>query len=406
VEQQPNLVLLDLKFPDSTDLSLLKRIKEAYPRIEVIMLTSETEKTDLVVSAIKLGAYDYVPKPFVGEELKNRIEKALSLQRLARNQEHLLKEIEQRAGLDLLIGNSAAMQHVIGMIRKLAVVDGSVLLQGRSGTGKELAAHAIHYLSKRRSSPFVAINCAGIPASLFDSVMFGHKRGAFTGAIETARGKFDIAEDGTIFLDEIGDMPIEQQASLLRVLEYRTFTPVGETRERETRARFMFATNRDLRERVKEGVFREDLFFRINIAPVMLPSLKERMEDLPALASHCISRLSAEMGRSPAAIDPQAMELLQRYDWPGNVRELKNVLEGALMLLDPGSGRLAVSDLPKELTVAPKANGELSELEVVERDQMINALQRASGNKSKAAELLGIHRNTIALRMRYFGITS
>jgi len=359
-----------------------------------------------VVSAIKLGAFDYVPKPFTGEELKNRIEKALSLQRLFRTQEHLLREIEQRAGLDLLIGNSDAMQHVVGMIRKLAAVDGSVFIQGRSGTGKELVARAIHHLSRRKSSPFVAINCGGIPANLFDSVMFGHKRGAFTGAFENARGKFDFAEDGTIFLDEIGDMPLEQQVSLLRVLEYRTFTPVGETKERETRARFMFATNRDLRELVKEGAFREDLFFRINVAPIMLPALKDRMEDLPALANHCVSRLSAEMGRPCVAIDPQAMELLQQHDWPGNVRELKNVLEGALMLLDPRSDRLGVPDLPRELAVVPKDGSELSELEAVERDQIVSALKRANGNKSKASEMLGIHRNTIAQRMRYFGIPS
>jgi two-component system, NtrC family, response regulator AtoC len=403
-QQRPNLVLLDLRFPDSTDLSLLKRIKETYPEIEVIMVTGEVDNVDLIVSAIKFGAYDYVPKPFVGEELKNRIQKALSLQKFATTQEHLLKELEDRAGMDLIIGNSPAMQHVVSMIRQLATVDGSVLVLGESGTGKELVARAIHYLSKRRSSPFVPINCAGIPSSLFDSVMFGHKRGAFTGAIETTKGRFATAGDGTIFLDEIGDMPLDQQSSLLRVLDYRKFTPLGESVERETRARFIFATNRDLRERVREGEFRQDLFFRINVAPVLLPPLKARIEDIPGLVEHHVLRLASEMGRSPVSIDPEAMQLLQAYDWPGNVRELKNVLEGALMLLSAKSTKLGVRDLPQEVLIPEGNQAELSERDIREREHLISTLKRTNGNRTKAAEILGYHRNTITQKMRFFGI--
>jgi DNA-binding NtrC family response regulator len=405
--EKPDLVLLDIKFPDSNDLGLLEKIKAAYPKIAVIILTSQSENVPQIVSSIQIGAFDYVPKPFVGEELRNRIHKALALQKLAHSQEYLLKELEQRAGLDQFIGKSPAIQRVVENVRKLAPTDGCVLIQGETGTGKELVARALHYLSERRSSPFVVVNCGAIPEALVESVLFGHRKGAFTGAVESAKGKFEAAEDGTIFLDEIGDMPLAHQTSLLRVLEYRRFTPVGETKERECRARFVLATHRDLRERVKEGAFREDLFFRINVASVALPSLRSRPEDVPLLVEHYVKRLCAEMGRPNVQIDADVIDLLGKYDWPGNVRELKNVLEGALMFSAPQQQRLTLQDLPLELLASRGNEGasRLSERERNEKKEILKALQQSNGSQTQAAKLLGLHRNTIRSKIRYYGLS-
>jgi len=406
-EEKPDVVLLDVKFPDSDDLGLLERIKSAFPQTAVIIVTSQSENIPQIVSAIKAGAFDYVPKPFVGVELRNRIQKALELRKLIQSQEYLLRELEERSGLNQLIGKSPAIQRVVDLIRKLAQVDGCVLIQGESGTGKELVARALHYLSARRSNPFVVVNCGAIPEALVESVLFGHRRGAFTGAIESSKGKFEAAEDGTIFLDEIGDMPLAHQTSLLRVLEYRRFTPVGETKERDCRARFVLATHRDLRECVKEGTFREDLFFRINVASVALPTLRSRSEDVPLLVEHYVTRLCAEIGRSDVRVDPDVMELLRKYDWPGNVRELKHVLEGALMLCGPEQQQLTLRDLPPELLASREQEGTtgLSVRELNEKKELLKALQQCNGNQTQAAKMLDMHRNTIRSRIRYYGLS-
>jgi DNA-binding NtrC family response regulator len=406
-EHKPDLVLLDIRFPDCTDLSLLKRIKEE-TSADVIVLTSQTENIPQIVNAIKLGAFDYVPKPFTGAELLNRIEKALGQRALLKSREYLLNELEAQSGLGCLIGRSAAMEQARQTIRRLAQTDGCVLLRGESGTGKELAARALHYLSRRRSNPFIVVNCASIPEALVESVFFGHRRGAFTGAVENMKGKFEAAEDGTLFLDEIGDMPLAQQASLLRVLEYRHFVPVGETRERECRARFVLASNRDLRERVDSGAFREDLFYRINVAAITLPPLRSRPEDVADLAEHFRIKLGLELGRPPVRISQPALELLAKYDWPGNVRELKHVLEGAMMLLGPDQDEIALRDLPPELLAMQPRDGQpgeqLGASELHEKRELLRALQECGGNQSQAARLLGYHRNTIRSKIRYYGI--
>jgi DNA-binding NtrC family response regulator len=405
-EARPDVVLLDIKFPDSNDLGLLEKIKTSFPQIAVIILTSQSENVPQIVSAIKLGAFDYVPKPFVGAELNNRIQKALALQKLARSQEHLLKELEERAGLDQLVGRSPAITRVVESIRKLAQVEGCVLIQGETGTGKELVARALHYLSSRRSNPFVPVNCGAIPEALIDSVLFGHRRGAFTGATESVKGKFETAEDGTIFLDEIGEMPLAQQTSLLRVLEYRHFTPIGETKERQCRARFILATHRDLRECVSAGTFREDLYFRINVAAITMPPLRNRSEDVPLLVEHYVKRLCAEMGRAPVSVMEEVIELFKQYDWPGNVRELKNVLEGSLMLSDPQQRQITLRDLPAELLASrTPESGKLSTDEADEKKQLLKALQQCNGNQTQAAKALGVHRNTIRAKIRYYGLS-
>jgi len=406
--KQPDLVLLDIKFPDNQDLSLLQRIRSEAPGVDVIMLSSQTADLTLIVEAIKLGAYDYIGKPFTPEELLNRVQRALELRKTRRSQDRLLREMEERSGIDRLIGTSDAMNQLRQNIRRLASVDGCVLFQGESGTGKELGARALHYLSRRRAAPFVVVNCSSVPEHLVESVFFGHRRGAFTGAVDNSRGRFEAAEDGTIFLDEIGDMPLSQQSSLLRVLEYRRFTPVGESREKECRARFILATNRDLRERVRDGSFREDLFFRIRVATVQMPPLRMHLEDVRELVSCFLLKLSAEMGRKPVQPTPEVLALFERYDWPGNVRELKNVLEGALMLSEHDRDELRLQDLPAELLAARVEGGQgtgRSQQERQEREDLLRALQQSDWNQTRAAKLLGVHRNTVRARIRYFGLT-
>jgi len=406
-EEKPDLVLLDLKFPDLNNLSLLLQIRQEVPLTQVIVVTSQSGDVAQVVQAIKMGAYDYIAKPFNPDELLNRIDKALGMQQLVKSQEYLLKEIEEKAGITQLVGDSLLMKQTREQIRKLADADGCVLLRGESGTGKEVAARALHYLGKRRDQPFVVVNCAAIPESLTESVLFGHRRGAFTGAVDSSKGKFEAAEEGTIFLDEIGDMPISQQTSLLRVLEYRTYTPVGETRERECKARFILATNRDLRESVNEGTFREDLYYRINVASITMPPLKARHEDIPHLAHHYCRVLGAEMGRKYIRLHPTVEELFSRHDWPGNVRELKNVLEGAMMLLDHGRDEITLQDLPAELlATGGDALGQArSAGDLREKEELIRILKQCHGNQSQAAKMLGYHRNTIRSKIRYYGIS-
>ncbi|MCW8132925.1 MAG: sigma-54-dependent Fis family transcriptional regulator [Planctomycetota bacterium] len=408
---EPDLVLLDVRFPDSQDLSPLKSIRENYPHVEVIILSSQTEDISLVVQAIKIGASDYVAKPFVPEELKNRVVKALELQAIRRSQRYLLEELQRREGLDRLEGSSPAMKQVRDTIRKLSDTAGCVLIRGESGTGKELAARALHYLSKRRNHPFLAINCAAVPENLVEAELFGHKKGAFTGAVDHTKGKFEAAGEGTVFLDEIGDMPMAQQAALLRVLEYRKFMRVGENVERECKARFVLATNRDLREMVKQGAFREDLFYRINVATIQMPPLRSRVEDVVELSRHMVMRLASEMGRPGLSISSEVMNLFARYDWPGNVRELKNVLEAVVMLKDMNQPEIIVQDLPPEILALKAAGDENSPPpidfgdELKEKERFIQALQKCQWNQSKAARLLGCHRNTIRNRIRYYGIT-
>ena len=405
--ERPDLILLDIRFPDLQDLTLLQRIKREIRDSEVIMLTGQTENVAQIVSAIKMGAFDYVSKPYAPDELKNRVAKALELRALSKCRERMVGELKSRSGAENLVGESGAIKTLRESIERLAGVDGCVLIRGESGTGKELVARALHYSSKRASNPFIAVNCASIPEALLESVLFGHRKGAFTGAIESSKGKFEVAEDGTVFLDEIGDMPISQQTSLLRVLEYRFFTPVGEHKERECRARFVLATNRDLRERVRDKLFREDLYYRINVASLTLPALRTRPEDIGTLVEHYNLRLSAELGRRPIQIHPEVLSLFEKYDWPGNVRELKHVLEGSLMLIGPDQMELTLKDLPPELLAArnPTVNGTaLSIDDLREKEEIIRALKQCNGNQSQAAKLLGVHRNTIRTKIRYWGL--
>ncbi|HYF49157.1 MAG TPA: sigma-54 dependent transcriptional regulator [Planctomycetota bacterium] len=401
-EVAPDLVLLDIHFPDVADLSVLKRIRRESPDSEVIIISSQTSDVQRIVEAIKEGAFDYVPKPFVAAELLNRVSRALSLREARRSQAWLLKELQARDGA--LRGSSEAMKKVRESIARLAPAEGPVLIVGESGTGKELAARALHFSGKRAARPFVPVNCAAIPEALCASMLFGHKRGAFTGAVDSAKGHFETAAEGTLFLDEIGEMPLSQQAALLRVLEYRRFTPVGDQQERECRARFLFATNRDLREAVSAGKFREDLYYRIRVATLQMPALRQRPDDITELATEFLAHYCAEMKRTVLTLSISALDLLLAYDWPGNVRELRNVVESAVMLAAPEQKELTERDLPAEI-LAGRTSGTTGNSELDEKRKLLEALAQARGNQSEAARILGCHRNTIRSRMRYFGIT-
>lgn len=405
--QPVNLVLLDLKFPDAQDLALLRRIRQERPGAEIIVLSSQTENVTQIVEAIKWGAYDFVAKPFSPMELANRIAKALQLQRLKNAHELLVHELSGKHSMSSLVGPSAAMNAVRKTISRVADLDGCVLVEGASGTGKELVARAIHFEGKRRDQPFIVVNCAAIPDSLVESTLFGHRKGAFTGAIENARGKFEAAGAGTLFLDEIGEMPLAQQAALLRVLEYKTFNRVGETQERECAARILLATNRDLREEVSRGRFREDLYYRIRVATIEIPPLASRAEDIPYLVAHYCELLSSEMGRSPIVPNDEVLQLFNAYDWPGNVRELKNLLEGIIMLLDPRQTVIEESAIPLDLLAcgAESAAADLSPKEMAQKRELIKALRLSNGNHSRAARILKCHRNTVRTRIRTFGLS-
>lgn len=410
IANRPNLILLDIKFPDSNDLNLLARIKAEIALAEVIVISNQKEDIGRIVEAIKLGAYDFLDKPFGDAELQNRVSKALEMQSLRSSQQHLLKELETGSGIDALLGDGGAIKQVKAALRKLAAASGSILISGESGTGKELAARALHYLSSRRNKPFSAINCASIPEALTESLFFGHRKGAFTGAVDSSKGKFETVEDGTLFLDEIGDLPLSQQGTLLRVLEYRKFCRVGETEERDCKARFVFATNRDLSECVRAGTFREDLFYRINVGAVAMPPLRARTEDIPSLAKAFCVRLSSEMGRRGIAVSQEVLEVFKAYDWPGNVRELRNVIESSIMLLETGSTQIQLSDLPPELVAIHVSSGDspktLSVRGQRERKELMEVLRQCKGNQAKAAKILGIHRNTIRTKIRLYGLST
>lgn len=404
----PDLVLLDINFPDCQDLSLLRRIKSEAPLTEVIILSNQFSNVGQIVEAVKIGAFDFVAKPFQPEELKNRIAKGLLCKNLRDSQADLVRELAKRSGLEHLIGSSEIMQNVRGKVRKLANAKGSILIQGESGTGKELVARALHQMSFRHNRPFEVVNCAAIPETLVESELFGHKKGAFTGAVESSKGKFELAKDGTLFLDEIGEMPLAQQSTLLRVLEYREFSPVGDTRKLECRARLIFATNRDLQQCVREKTFREDLFYRINVGTINLPPLRARKTDIPELVGHYCKVLSDEMGRAPMTVHRDVLDLFQAYDWPGNVRELRNALEAAAMLLDLGDAEIGLEDVPAQVQAggacSPKSPDELTPEEQDLKRALLEALQQSNGNQSVAAKILNCHRNTVRARMRAFGI--
>lgn len=394
-KHEPDLVLCDLMLPDGSGLDLLREIKEKTPSVAVIMITAH-ESSKSAVEALKAGAFHYIAKPFDNEELKNIVRKAAERKELEDENLHLRSALEERFTFSNIIGKSARMQEIFSIVQRIAKTTSTVLISGESGTGKELIARAIHYNSDRRGK-FVSINCGALPETLLESELFGHERGAFTGAIREKRGLFQEADRGTIFLDEIGETSTAMQIKLLRVLQDRVVRKVGSNTGTQVDVRVIAATNRDLADSIKNGTFREDLFYRINVIPIELPSLRQRREDIPILVEHFIAKFSDALGAPHKRISSDAMRAIEKYAWPGNVRELENVIERMIAL--ETSEVLTTKSLPEQVLLGseiPELSYELPEtgmaledhLESIAKIFMLKALERTGGVQTQAAELL------------------
>lgn len=398
-----HMLLTDLRMGGIDGLELLRQAKRLQPDMEVVVMTAyATVKT--AVTAMKEGATDYLAKPFDKDELLLTVERALERAQLRQQNQQLRELVREETSLGNIVGKSAAMQSMFDRIRRAIPLTTTVLLLGESGTGKEMVARHIHFNGPRKNQPFIVVNCAAIPDTLIESELFGHEKGAFTGA-ETARpGKFEVANKGTIFLDEIGDMQLDAQAKLLRVLQDGRVERVGSTESREVDVRVIAATNRDLKERVAAGEFREDLYFRLEVLPIYLPALRERIDDLPLLINHFREKLGKKLGKQAPTLSPDALEAFRRYRWPGNVRELENTLEQLYILTDTPT--ISPEDLPEKLRHRSQepASYQLPPggvvLEDIEQDLIRQALERSGGRIKEAAELLGLTYKTLQYRLK------
>ena len=397
-----DVVVTDIRLPDKNGLDILREIT-ALSDIPVIVMTAFGTIKD-AVEAMKLGAFDYITKPFSLDEFRLLIERALEMKRLREDNIRLRKDINRYFCFPNIIGESAAMKKVFSLIEKVAATDATVLILGESGTGKELVATTLHYQSGRKDKPLIKINCAALPETLIESELFGHEKGAFTGAIRRKPGRFELANGGTIFLDEIGDMPLSIQARLLRVIQEKTFERVGGTETLKVDVRVLTATNRNLEEEVKAGRFREDLYYRLNVIPVVIPPLRERREDIPALVDLALGKYRTRSAKT-VRFSKDAMNALLQYDYPGNVRELENIVERGATLT--ASDVIGKDDLPSVIFKKAESNGSVSLAEVAagaEKEYIIRILATAQGNKTKAAELLGISRKTLWEKMNSYGL--
>lgn len=413
-----DLVISDIKMPKVDGMELLSRVKAKDPHALMLMITAHGS-TELVVEAMKKGAYDFLTKPFKIDDVKLRIEKALENRVLVQENSRMRKELGEKYSFANIVGSSAQMMQVFDLIKRTAATNANVLITGESGTGKELVAKGIHFNSSVKDGPFLTLNCGAIPEDLIESELFGHKKGAFTGAIADKKGYFEAADGGTLFLDEIGELPLNLQASLLRVLSDGTFSPVGSTESRSSQVRIIAATNRDLEEEVHKEAFREDLYFRLNVIHVRVPSLRERKEDVPMLVNHFVSEFSERFGRQTQTLASETMELLKAYNWPGNVRELENVVE-RMIALESGPNLLPES-LPANVREPLKARLETLQgqlvwkksgvkldevLSQVEREFVLKALEESKGTRREAAKLLAITMRSLRYRLEKLGLTS
>lgn len=412
-----DLVISDLQMPNMTGIELLRHVRDQYPEMLFMMITA-FGTTETAVEAMKLGAYDYITKPFKIDEVRINIANALRSKNLEVENRTLKKELNKEYSFQNLVGNSEAQHRIYEMIRRVSQTPTNVLVTGESGTGKEMVAKAIHFNGPLKDRPFVTVNCGAIPESLMESEMFGHKKGSFTGAIGDKSGLFEVADGGTLFLDEVGELPLSIQVKLLRAIQERVIRRVGATEDTKVEVRIIAATNRDLEDMVKTGAFRQDLFYRLNVINIKTPSLRERPEDIPALANHFLKKYNDRLGKTVGGISAEAMELLKKYDYPGNVRELENIIERTVAL-EGGATILPESLPPFVNTPSGRKLASTHEIQItdegldldkimgqIEKELLIKAIHAAGGVKKKAAKLLSITFRSMRYRVEKYSLGS
>jgi DNA-binding NtrC family response regulator len=404
-----DLVVSDVRMPGLDGLELLARVRAISPDTPVVMVTAQGT-IETAVEAMKHGAFEFLTKPFPGEKLRLTLDRAREFARLRRENRELRREVEGRFAFENLIGSAPPMKALFESMQLAAPTASTVLIVGETGTGKELVARAIHYNSPRKEGPFVTVNCGAIPETLMEAELFGYRRGAFTGADSDRKGKFETADGGTLFLDEVGEIPLALQPKILRVLQSGEVDRLGSDRPVRVDVRIVAATHRDLERLVADGKFREDLYYRLAVIPLVVPPLRDRRDDIPLLADHLLRRMEAKTGRSGLRIPPEAFALFDRYPWPGNVRELENAIERLVVL--SRDDQLAVQGLPEKIRGLGGAEGGTGiklppqglRLDELERDLIVQALERSGGNRTKAAKELGLTRNTLLYRMQKHGL--
>ncbi len=401
-----DLMITDLKMPGLSGLELLERVKAKDPTMEVIVITAHGT-VETAVEAMRKGAFDYQTKPIRLDELKLVIQRALHSQHLARENEELHKVVEERYGFQNIIGRSSEMENIFQIVRQLAPTKATALIQGESGTGKELIAHAIHFNSQRARGPFVVINCGALAQGLLESELFGHEKGAFTNAIRSRAGRFEMADGGSIFLDEISETTPEFQVRLLRVLQEQSFERVGGSETIKVDVRVIAATNKNLEELVQQGKFREDLFYRLNVITINLPPLRNRVEDIPLLAASFLKEFGEQNGKPGLRLSSKTLTLLQEFDWPGNVRQLRNVIEGLVVMTN--TKEIAPRHLPEQIRKGAPSRGTIpvrvgASLSEIEREAIRATLVHNHGNRAQTARQLGIGRKTLYRKMEEYGI--
>ena len=400
-----DLIIADLMMPEMSGLELLKRVKKNCPHQDFVVMTAFAS-VESVKEAMKEGAIDYITKPFKVDEIKLVIEKTISRKRLKTENENLKKQLKDNYSFDRFIGQSPEIINLKKLAKRISNTDSTVLIRGESGTGKDLIAKAIHAWSGRSSGPFVAINCAALPETLLESELFGYRKGAFTGAIKDKDGLFRVADGGTLFLDEVGNTSHAIQVKLLRVLEDKTITPVGDTRPIQVDVRLISATNADLEAEVKAGHFRPDLFYRLNVIPIQIPPLRERADDIALLVNHFVDKYCRRNNQPPRKLTPEVMAALHKYDWPGNVRELENSIERALLLAK--GDIIDVGDFPKRIfenepeSVVSEETPKTPTLESIEKAYIYYIMKQTGGKKAKAARLLGIDNSTLYRKLERY----
>ena len=398
-KEKPSIVIADLVMPGMDGIELLKKAKEISPGIEVIIITAYGS-IPTAITAMKEGAYDYIEKPFCPEKAELLINRLVEHQQLLEENISLHRKLEEQYRFENIIAKSPKMRRVIEIIKVVAMSNATVLITGESGTGKELVARAIHSQSYRKDKPFVAVSCAALPESLLESELFGHEKGAFTGAYAQRRGKFEAADRGTLFLDEIGEMSANIQVHLLRVLEEKELTRVGGNELIKVDVRVISATNKDIKKAVADGQFREDLYYRLNVVTVELPPLRERKEDIPLLAQHFLKKFAVENKKEVVAFSPEAVDLLMKYEWPGNVRELENAIERAVILSK--DSYIKAVDLPQQEGLVARSTQLGKSITEVEKNHILNILNETNGNYSQAARILGISRVSLYNKIKAY----